>query len=232
MSGMNALAGTVTPLMSWSCEHLGEAGPEAARVDHVAGQEHLHLARHALGALAPRLVAEGVRAARRRSAPGRRGGTRASRAGSAGRSETSSGHVEVAGAVDDRGGLDAEAVHLVLGVHRLVGAARALEEGEQLLALPVRLAHEHLRRCRRSPRWRAPCARPGSRARRARAGSARTSPAPAAIVRRTIMVCRSAAPPVVRRRERPTGSSGSSRKDTVNLCGSPRGRVPPDAAGV
>ena len=123
-------------------EHLGQAGPEAARVDHVAGQEHLHLARHALGALTPRLVAEGVGQVL--------GDPRQAVAPELERLEQVAvgvgdlvRHVEVAGAVHDRRGLDPEAVHLVLGVHRLVGAAGALEQREQLLALAVRLAHEH-----------------------------------------------------------------------------------------
>ena len=89
--------------MSSSCEHLGRgwAGSGPRRSRRWPGTP-------ASGAPRPRspaarLVAERVRAGRRRSAPGRRGGTRASRAGSGAAFDDLVRHVEVARAVHDRG---------------------------------------------------------------------------------------------------------------------------------
>ena len=122
--------------------HLLEAGLVATRVDHVAREEDLHLACHTLGALATGLVTERVRKVI--------GDLRQAVAPELERLEQVAlglgrlvRHVEVARPVHDRRRLDAEAVHLVLGVHRLVRRARPLEQREQLLALSVRLAHEH-----------------------------------------------------------------------------------------
>ena len=52
------------------------------------------------------------------------------------------GHIQVAGAVHDLGGLHAEPVHGVLSVHGLVGTARALQQAEQGRALRVRLLNQ------------------------------------------------------------------------------------------
>ncbi len=117
-------------------ERLPQPRPEAGHVDRVAGQEHLHRLGHVLGALAPVLVAE-------------RGAHRVGREGEAVAAQLEHveevavgvvqlvGDVEAARPVDPLARRDAVGVEVVLDLHRLVGAALALQQLEQLRRPPA-----------------------------------------------------------------------------------------------
>ena len=131
-------------------QHVEELGPEALRVDHVAGEEDLHLLRDVVRALAPVLVAE--RDAQRVGDVGEPVAAQLEHLEqlALGALEVA-GHVERLGAVDAVAGRGAVAVQLVDDRRGLVGAALALEQLEELVALLLGLAQQLGRVGRRSP---------------------------------------------------------------------------------